>query len=199
MEDDNGLRELLRKLEQQHAEASTEERERAFEIASGNGDYLMIKFALCMKRILARPDLAPDIKTGAEDNLGRFMELFDATKRWHRKAAAHAFELAEAALNTGLRVGAGPEEAERIIRQARSDAARTYGDIPKTIPWVPYAQGLAGQLTEKDRSNSDSWIAIKLAQRMWKTKPARWEGEIPDCPGHETLRKFVGKWRKPKD
>ena len=134
MGDDGELYEILLKLGQQAAEASPEELERALEIASTNGDYLMMKFGLCMKRIRTRPDLAPDIKAGADNDTARFVELFNAAKQWPPKAAAHVFELAEVALNTGLRVGAGPEEAEKISKEAyteltqRANAAKRQKD-----------------------------------------------------------------------
>ena len=79
----------------------------------------MMKFGLGMKRIRARRDLAPDIKAGALDGMARFMQLFNAVEQWPPKAAAHVFELAEVALNTGLRVGLSPSEIEDLRKEMR--------------------------------------------------------------------------------
>jgi transketolase len=83
-DEDDDLREL-NELLQQYAEATTEERkhlrpdvERAISKVSPslmdtadtrfvNGDYLKDMFDQCMKRVLARSDLAPDRKTNARE------------------------------------------------------------------------------------------------------------------------------------
>jgi hypothetical protein len=200
-DEDDDLIEIMRKLNQLAAEASPEERERAFEIMSANGDYLMMKFGLCMKRIRARPDLAPDTEAKAIEDTATFLALFDKLQKWPREYATDAFDLAMVTLHTGLRVGVGPEEAEKILREAYSAGAHTYGNRPKSIPWRRYVEALALENQEKMCGHSDTWFANQLVgvensgARKWKKKPAEWEEEIPNCPSHGMLRKFIGELR----
>jgi hypothetical protein len=138
MQDEDDLREL-RELEQRYAEATMEERERlrpdlerAISKASPglletadrrffNGDYLRDMFDQCMKRVLARPDVAADRKTNAMEDAAYFTAFFNAAKQWPPKLAAHAFEMATLALFTGLRAGLNQQEAENFIKEAQAE------------------------------------------------------------------------------
>jgi hypothetical protein len=140
MKDEDGDLRELNELLQQYAEATTEERkhlrpdvERAISKVSPslmdtadtrfvNGDYLKDMFDQCMKRVLARPDLAPDRKTNAREDADDFWALFNAAKHWPSpKLAAHAFEMTTLGLFTGLRAGLNQIEAENFIKEAKAE------------------------------------------------------------------------------
>ena len=207
-EDDDDFREF-RKLEQQYAEATTEERDRLLpdfvraieKVSPGlsetadtrffSGDYLKDMFDQCMQRALARGDVTPDRKTNAKEDAANFIMFFEAAKQWpFPKLAAHAFEMATLALLTGLRAGLSPKE----IARHESERQRTLGHKPKKErPWMRYARTLALKIPEKDRELPNRKITEKLWDDWAKEKPAEWVEEKPTRPGIDTLAGFIGK------
>jgi hypothetical protein len=214
MEDDDDFREF-RKLEQQYAEATAEERERLrldleraiHKIAPGlletadtrffNGDYLRDMFDQCMKRVLARPDLTPDRRTNAMEDEATFMAFFDAAKQWPPKLAAHAFEMTTCALFTGMRAGLNQNEVDKLRQHIFVETGRKGGMASKEIreerPWWPRAEELA---LNADPNLSNEKIATHIRDNWTpKEKPAN---PLPKYPGHRTLTKFVSKLRVDK-
>ncbi len=216
-EDDDDIREL-RKLEQQYAEATTEERERLLpdliraieKVRPGlsekgdarifNGDYLRDMFDKCMQRALDRPDLTPDRKTNAKEDAATFIACFDAAKQWpFPKFATHAFEMATLALFTGLRAGLSLSEIEGLQARYEFGMQRNRGhNSKKKKPWFWYARTSALKVPEKDRLLSNEKIAGGLWDDWAKEKPAKWAGERPLRPSFSSLIRFVGELRADK-
>jgi hypothetical protein len=205
----------FRKLQQQYFEATMDERERlwpdfirairksspglleTFETRFRNGDYLKDMFDQCVKRVLARSDLAPGRKTNALEEAAGFMAAFDELKQADPNVGALAYELATRALFTALRAGLNPDEVEELrqsifINEGRK-GGRKRAEVHKERPWWARAENLA---LEADGNLSNEKIAMYIRDN-WepKEKPA---SPLPKCPEHRTLTKFVSKLRADK-
>jgi hypothetical protein len=176
-------------LQQQYFDATPDERERlwpdfiraiskaspglleAYEIGSANGDYLMIVFVQCMKRVLARSDLAPDRKTNAMEDAANFMALFDALKQLPPKVAALAFAMAETTLFTGLRAGLTPDEVDELQARFTTEHQRKRGvksgDVRRDKAWREFAKEAALRLHEANGALTLTDIARKV-ENKWE-------------------------------
>jgi hypothetical protein len=205
MEDEDDLREF-RKLAQQYAEATMEERERlrpdferaiekvspgfleTYDTRSANGDYLKDMVDQCMQRVLARPDLGQDRKTNAMEDADDFMTFFQAAKQWPiPKLATHAFEMALRTLFIGMRAGLNQDEVEELFAKLQTERQQALGvksgDIRRDKVWREYAKNAAPRLHNAHRVLSLSGIAKRIEKE--------WESEEFEKVEHQQLFKYL--------